>query len=77
MGVIDSVIRDMFSKEHDINSKEFMLDAFKQGHYIEDYDPWRTAQDVVNDNMMRYSSLYRDILKEFEKSIKEEDKLPI
>ena len=49
-------------KKLDPNSREFMLEAFKETPPHEDFDPWRTSQDIIDDAMMRYSKTYNEIL---------------
>lgn len=51
----------------DPHSKEFMLASFKETPPPEDLDPWRTTQDIIDDAMMRYTSLYKSIYDKLKK----------
>lgn len=70
--ILDNVVSKILAKKElsDPYSREFMLEAFKNTPPLEDFDPWRTTQDIIDDNMMRYSSTYNEIL---EKLLKEYD----
>lgn len=72
MEIIDNAVTKILRSPalSDPNSREFMLDAFKNTPPPEDFDPWRTTKDIIDDNMMRYSSTYNEIL---EKLLKEYD----
>lgn len=72
MEIIDNAVRKVCQSDKlsDPHSREFMLEAFKDTPPPEDFDPWRTTQDIIDDNMMRYSSTYNEIL---EKLLKEYD----
>lgn len=72
MDIIDLAVAKVCGSDKfsDPNSREFMLAAFKETPPPEDFDPWRTTQDIIDDNMMRYSSTYNEIL---EKLLKEYD----
>jgi len=72
MEIIDNAVKKVCQSDKlsDPHSKEFMLEAFKNAPPPEDFDPWRTPQDVIDDAMMRYSSTYNDIL---ERLLKEYD----
>jgi hypothetical protein len=72
MEIIDNAVKKVCQSDKlsDPHSREFMLEAFKNAPSPEDFDPWRTPQDVIDDAMMRYSSTYNDIL---ERLLKEYD----
>lgn len=64
MDIIDFAVAKVLKQEEELdpNSREFMLKAFKDAPSIPDLDPWRTGQDVIDDEMMKYTSLYNNIL---------------
>ena len=72
MDIINSAVAKVCGsdKKLDPNSREFMLEAFKEASPPQDLDPWRTSQDIIDDEMMKYTSTYNEIL---EKLIKEYD----
>ena len=67
MNIIDKAVKAVVSPDLDPNSREFMLEAFKETPPPEDLDPWRTTEDIINDELMRYSSTYNEILEKLMK----------
>ena len=69
MDIINSAVAKVCGsdKKLDPNSREFMLEAFKETPPPEDFDPWRTTQDIIDDEMMKYSSTYNEILEKLMK----------
>lgn len=69
MDIINSAVAKVCGsdKKLDPNSREFMLEAFKETPPPQDLDPWRTTEDIINDEMMKYSSTYNEILEKLMK----------
>lgn len=67
MNIIDKAVKAVVNPDLDPNSREFMLEAFKETPPPEDLDPWRTTEDIINDELMRYSSTYNEILEKLMK----------
>ena len=62
MDIIDKAVKAVVNPDLDPNSREFMLEAFKETPPPQDLDPWRTTQDIIDDEMMTYSTAYNEIL---------------
>lgn len=67
MNIIDKAVKAVVNPDLDPNSREFMLEAFRETPPPEDLDPWRTTEDIINDELMRYSSTYNEILEKLMK----------
>ena len=67
MNIIDKAVKAVVNPDLDPNSREFMLEAFKETPPPEDLDPWRTTEDIINDELMKYSSTYNEILEKLMK----------
>lgn len=67
MNIIDKAVKAVVNPDLDPNSREFMLQAFKETPPPEDFDPWRTTEDIINDELMKYSSTYNEILEKLMK----------
>ena len=67
MNIIDKAVKAVVNPDLDPNSREFMLEAFKETPPPEDFDPWRTTEDIINDELMKYSSTYNEILEKLMK----------
>ena len=66
MNIIDNAVKKVCgsSEQLDPNSREFMLEAFKQAPYIPELDPTRTTEDRISDYIMENSEIYTQILKD-------------
>jgi len=67
MNIIDKAVKAVVNPDLDPNSREFMLEAFKETPPPEDFDPWRTTEDIINDELMKYSTAYTEILEKLMK----------
>jgi hypothetical protein len=67
MNIIDNAVKAVVNPDLDPNSREFMLEAFKNTPPPEDLDPWRTTEDIINDELMKYSTAYTEILEKLMK----------
>ena len=67
MNIIDKAVKAVVNPDLDPNSREFMLEAFKETSPPEDLDPWRTTEDIINDELMKYSTAYTEILEKLMK----------
>jgi len=67
MNIIDKAVKAVVNPDLDPNSREFMLEAFKNTPPPEDLDPWRTTEDIINDELMKYSTAYTEILEKLMK----------
>ena len=67
MNIIDKAVKAVVNPDLDPNSREFMLEAFKETPPPEDLDPWRTTEDIINDELMKYSTAYTEILEKLMK----------
>jgi hypothetical protein len=67
MNIIDKAVKAVVNPDLDPNSREFMLEAFKETPPPEDLDPWKTTEDIINDELMKYSSTYNEILEKLMK----------
>lgn len=67
--ILNNAVNKILAKKelNDPHSREFMLQAFKDAPPPEDLDPWRTTQDIIDDEMMKYSSTYSEILEKLMK----------
>jgi hypothetical protein len=67
MDIIDNAVKVVVSPELDPNSREFMLEAFKEAAPPDFFDPWKTDEERLEEAFMPYSSVYNDILEKLMK----------
>jgi hypothetical protein len=67
MNIIDSAVKIVISPELDPNSREFMLEAFKEASPPDFFDPWKTDDERLEEAFMPYSSMYNEILEKLMK----------
>ena len=67
MDIIDNAVKSVVSPELDPNSREFMLEAFREAPGLDFFDPWKTDEERLNEAFMPYSSVYNEILEKLMK----------
>ena len=62
MDIIDKAVKAVVNPDLDPNSREFMLEAFKETSPPDFFDPWKTDEERLDEAFMPYSSVYNEIL---------------
>jgi hypothetical protein len=73
MNIIDNAVKSVVSPELDPNSREFMLEAFKEAAPPDFFDPWKTDAEKLEESFMPYSSVYNEILEKLMKEYTDGD----
>jgi hypothetical protein len=67
MNIIDKAVSEVVNPKLDPNSREFMLEAFKEASPPDFFDPWKTDDERLEEAFMPYSSMYNEILEKLMK----------
>lgn len=67
MNIIDNAVKAVVNPDLDPNSREFMLEAFRESPGLDFFDPWKTDEERLNEAFMPYSSVYNEILEKLMK----------
>jgi hypothetical protein len=73
MDIIDNAVKVVVSPALDPNSREFMLEAFREAAPPDFFDPWKTDAERLEEAFMPYSSVYNEILEKLMKDYTDGD----